>query len=117
MRIGTERSLPRTLALACALALYTVPAHALQIEWQVEPGRASGGRIVGEIRNDDRRGMANLRIRADRVAPDGTVLATYRAWAPGTLTFEQRVHFEVSVPEPSASYRVSVESFDFFGCD
>ena len=105
------------LAIALGSALSAAPAHALRIDWEVETDRTRGARIVGHVHNDDRRGKANLRIRADQLGPDGAVVATYRAWAPGSLTFDQTVYFEVPVPDRNARYRVSVESYDFFGCD
>ncbi|MGH7323364.1 MAG: FxLYD domain-containing protein [Candidatus Rokuibacteriota bacterium] len=98
------------------LVFMALPAHAFQIEWQPEPIRQGAARLTGYVRNDDLKATTNLRLRADRLAPDGRVTGTYRAWVPGALASGDRAYFEVRVPEPDRAYRVTVETFDWLRC-
>lgn len=110
----SRRVLAGSLALAALLA--AAPARAFQIEWQAEPTRQGTARVAGYVRNDNLRSTTNVRMRVDRLAPDGRVLGSSWAWAPGILTSGDRVYFEVGLPEPAPSYRVTVQSFDWFRC-
>jgi hypothetical protein len=86
------------------------------VEWQTEPARGGVARVAGYVRNDSLRSAVNLHLRVDRLAPDGGIAATYRRQMAGVINPGDRAYFEVGVPERDATYRVTVEAFDWFRC-
>jgi hypothetical protein len=101
--------------LAAAVLLAAGPASAFQIQWEPETTR-SAARVAGYVINDNLKSTTGIRMRVDRLAADGRVTGTYRSWVPGVLQSGDRAYFTVGVPERDATYRVSVESFQFFRC-
>jgi hypothetical protein len=113
MRAVTCRLVISGLGLAVA---WPAAAGAFQIEWAPELDRRGQARIAGHVRNDDLKTADRLRLRVERLGPDGRVTGTYRTWVPGVLASGDRAYFEVGVPEAHAAYRVTVESFDWYRC-
>jgi hypothetical protein len=91
------------------------PAAALDIQWETSE-RAGSPRVAGFVRNDSLRAMTNLHMRVDRLAADGATIGTTRAILVGPIHSGDRLYFDVRVPERAASYRVSVEAFDWYRC-
>jgi len=91
------------------------PAAAWDIQWEASE-RAGSARVAGYVKNDNLRTTTNLNMRVDRLAADGAVVGTTRAILVGPLQSGDRLYFDVRVPERAATYRVSVEAFDWFRC-
>ncbi|HYB70066.1 MAG TPA: hypothetical protein VEH80_05335 [Candidatus Bathyarchaeia archaeon] len=88
-------------------------ADSLRTEWTVEPTRNGRAHVVGYLYNSNIKDAARVVMRVDRVAADGTVAGTYRAWVVGDVLSHDRGLFDVPVPEATATYRVSVEAVDW----
>jgi hypothetical protein len=100
-------------ALAAAASPLVLYADSLRPEWTVEPTRAGQARVVGYLYNSNIKDAANVWVRVDRVGTDGAIAATYRRRLVGDVLSGQRSVFEVPVPEPAATYRVTVEVVDW----
>ena len=91
------------------------PAGAWDIQWEASE-RPGNPRVSGYVKNDTLRAAANLHMRVDRLAADGTVVGTSRAIAVGPLHSGDRLYFDVRLPERAVAYRVSVEAYDGYRC-
>ena len=76
---------------------------------------APGGRahVVGYLYNSNIKDAANVWLRVDRLGSDGTVAGSYRRRVVGDVLSGGRSLFDVPVGEPTATYRVSVETLDW----
>ncbi|HXI20276.1 MAG TPA: hypothetical protein VNH46_04285 [Gemmatimonadales bacterium] len=105
------------LFLAAAPTAAEIPAisypESLRAEWSVAPTPAGRGHVVGYLYNRNLNDAANVWLRVDRVAADGSVTATYRGRVVGDVLAGGRSLFDVPVPDPGAAYRVSVEAVDW----
>lgn len=104
------------LALATAAAAQGphVPyAESLRPEWTVETGRAGRAHVVGYLYNENVKDAANVWLRVDRLAADGSVAGTYRRRVVGDVLGGGRSVFDVPVGEGAATYRVVVETADW----
>jgi hypothetical protein len=112
----------RAIAIASLIlsVLVTAPAHAqvgnalLRPEWSVEPTRAGRARVVGYVYNTSLNDAGSVWLRVERLTPDGQVGAVYRGRVLGDVLSGGRFAFDVPVPEASSTYRVLVESVDWF---
>ena len=106
--------LPAALAAPAAAQEMTGPAGGyLRSEWAVEPAPGGRAHVVGYLYNRNIKDAANVWLRVDRVAPDGTVAGSYRRRVVGDVLSGGRSLFDVPVGEPTATYRVSVETLDW----
>ena len=98
-----------------ALAVSATPLSELRVEWETV---ARGDRAVvrGYVFNDRQLRVENVRLRIEQLDASARTVATRGTWVPGTLQNGDRRYFEVAVPATAATYRVSVESFDYSGC-
>jgi len=93
------------------------PADLLRPEWTVERTRAGRAHVVGYLYNDNGvRNAANVWLRVEQVTTTGTVGEVYRRRIVGDVLSRDRVSFDVPVADadPAATYRVIVESADWF---
>jgi hypothetical protein len=103
-----------TMAVAAAAQSPAVPyADSLRAEWTLEPARAGRARVVGYLYNGNIKDAANVWLRVERVAADGSVSATYRRRVVGDVLGGGRSVFDVPVGEAAATYRVLVETVDW----
>jgi len=98
-----------------ALAVSATPLSELRVEWETV---ARGDRAVvrGYVFNGRQLRVENVRLRIEQLDASARTVATRGTWVPGTLQNGDRRYFEVAVPAAAATYRVSVESFDYSGC-
>ncbi len=111
-----------SLALSC-LAAVAGPAAAqeptglgagyLRSDWAVEAAPGGRAHVVGYLYNRNIQDAANVWLRVDRLRPDGTVADSYRRRLVGDVLSGGRSLFDVPVGEPTATYRVSVETLDW----
>jgi len=111
-----------TLAIGLVLAMVvaaaaqspSVPyAESLRPEWTVESTRAGRAHVVGYLYNSNVKDAANVWLRVERVAADGSVADTYRRRVVGDVLGGGRSLFDVPVGEAAATYRVTVETVDW----
>jgi hypothetical protein len=103
-----------TMAAAAAAQSPSVPyAESLRPEWTVEPGRAGRAHVVGYLYNSNVKDAANVWLRVERVAANGSVADTYRRRMVGDVLGGGRSVFDVPVGEAAATYRVTVETVDW----
>lgn len=88
-------------------------ADSLGAEWSVEPARAGRAHVVGYLHNRNIKDAANVQLRVDRIAADGSVAGTYRGRVVGDVFSGGRLLFDVPVADPAAIYRVTVEAVDW----
>jgi hypothetical protein len=114
----------RALVLALPLlAAFAGPATAqdltgptggyLRSDWAVEAAPGGRARVVGYLYNSNIKDAANVWVRVDRLGSDGTVAGSYRRRVVGDVLSGGRSLFDVPVGEPTATYRVSVETLDW----
>ena len=93
----------RSLALALPLlAALAAPAAAQEMtgaaggymrsEWAVEPAPGGRAHVVGYLYNRNIKDAANVWLRVDRVAPDGTVAGSYRRRVVGDVLADAPEH-------------------------
>lgn len=83
-----------------------------KLNWQV--GQRHGHPVVvGHIYNNWGTAATNVRLLVDGLDPAGYVIAQRLAWLGGDLTPGTTAPFEIAVPGPAATYRVSVFAFDW----
>lgn len=83
-----------------------------RLGWEAEQAKGSKPRITGYLYND--RGMWAMRVRLLVEALDGSgrTVSKTRDYL-GDVPPGGRAYFDVTVPEAEATYRVSVEYFDW----
>lgn len=102
------------VAAAAAAQSPSVPyAESLRPEWAVEATRAGRAHVVGYLYNENVKDAANVWLRVERVAADGSVADTYRRRVVGDVLGGGRSVFDVPVGEATATYRVTVETVDW----
>jgi cytochrome bd-type quinol oxidase subunit 1 len=111
----TGRRQVRALVLAAILGT-ALPASAWEIQWQTSEPVGRQPRVTGYVKNDSLKATNNLQLRVDRLAADGAVVGTTRTVLIGPMAGGDRLYFDVGVPDRAATYRVSVEAFDWFRC-
>ena len=105
-------------SMAAAESLATVsPAGVLRPEWTVERTRAGRARIVGYVYNENGlRHAANVWLRVEEITAGGAVARVYQSRVLGDVLSRGQMAFDVPVArgDATATYRVSVESVDWF---
>jgi len=114
----------RVTALLGALILGTGAAWAqnfgapldsyFRLEWEVEQASSDRPRITGYVYNDRGLWALNVRLLVEAVDATGRTLSTARGYVSGDIPPNGRAYFQVAVPAGKGSYRVRVESFDWF---
>jgi hypothetical protein len=97
-----------------ALAVSATPNPELRVEWETV-ARGDRALVRGYVFNDRQLRVQNVRLRIEQLDASARTVATRGTWVPGTLQNGDRRYFEAAVPAV-ATYRVSVESFDYSGC-
>ncbi|HSF06145.1 MAG TPA: hypothetical protein VLG10_10185 [Methylomirabilota bacterium] len=83
-----------------------------KVDWQL--GERGQQRIVwGHLLNDWGMPAAKIQLLVEGVDASGGVVGQTVAWFGPTLTPGTRGYFEVPVPWPAPTYRVSVFAFDW----
>jgi len=90
-----------------------IDASSLRAEWTVQKTSAGRASIVGYLYNRNILDAGNVWLRVERFAPDGEVTGMYRARLVGDVLSNDRLPFDVAIPEAAARYRVVVESVDW----
>ena len=90
-----------------------VHAGSLRPEWTVQPGRSGRASIVGYLYNRNILEAGHVWLRVERLGPDDEVMDIYRARLVGDVPSNDRLPFDVAVPEATARYRVVVESVEW----
>ena len=98
-----------------ALAVSATPVSELRVEWETV-ARGDRALVRGYVFNDRQLRVQNVRLRIEQLDAGARTVATRGTWVPGTLSHGDRRYFEAPVPAAGATYRVSVESFDYSGC-
>jgi len=88
-------------------------ASSLRSEWSVERTRSGRAHLVGYLYNQNLNDAANVWLRAERVAQDGTVTGVYRSRVVGDVLSGNRLAFDVPVAEADATYVLHVEAVDW----
>jgi len=90
-----------------------VHAGSLRPEWTVQPERSGRASIVGYLYNRNILEAGHVWLRVERLGPGDEVIDTYRTRLVGDVPSNDRLPFDVAVPEASAHYRVVVESVEW----
>ena len=98
-----------------ALAISATPVSELRVEWETV---ARGDRAIvrGYVFNEHQMRAENVRLRIEQLDANARPVATRITWVLGTIPYRDRGYFETAVPVATATYRVSIESFDRAGC-
>ena len=98
-----------------ALALSAAQDGALRVEWETV-ARGEKAVVRGYVYNDRQTRVDRVLLRIEQLDTSARPVTSRLAWVSGTIAHGNRVYFETAVPAAGATYRVSVESFDRFGC-
>jgi hypothetical protein len=98
-----------------ALAQSTAPDGPLRVEWETVARREKAV-VRGYVYNDRQMRVERVRLRIEQLDASARPVASRVTWIPGTIAYGTRVYFETGMPAAGATYRVSVEAFDRFGC-
>ena len=112
----------RVTAVLAALVLGTAPAWAqnfstsvdryFRLEWDVGRAKDGGPRITGHLHNDRLMWDVNVRVLVEALDTSGRTVSKTRDYV-NDVPPEGRSYFDATVPSGGATYRVSVESFDW----
>ena len=88
----------------------------LRVEWETR--QIGGGRAVvsGYVYNRHLLRAEHIRLRVETLDASSRASSTRTVYVTGTVPPGDRGYFEVRVPTGEATYRVTVESFDWFSC-
>ena len=103
-------SSPSASAGAQSYGVYGLERY-FPLEWRPDERRGKS-LVSGYVTNQWGISVNNVRMRVEAIDAAGGVTATYIGYVFGDVTPGTRAYFEVPVPQKSASYRVSVLSFD-----
>jgi hypothetical protein len=87
--------------------------HYFRLEWEVGRAKDGGPRITGHLYNDRVMWAVNVRVLVEALDTSGRTVSKTRDYV-NDIPPEGRSYFDVTVPSGGASYRVSVEFFDWF---
>jgi hypothetical protein len=90
------------------------PDPRLRIEWQKGTTKKGKPLVSGYVFNSYGMTAGNIRIMVEGLDPAGTVVHKDVRWVLGTVANDDRLYFEVTVPE-AASYRVRLLAWDWQG--
>jgi hypothetical protein len=113
--VGVVLLLTAGLGGTRALAVSASPVTELRVEWETV-ARGEKAVVRGYVYNDGRMRAEHVRLRIEQLDASAHPVATRVAWVLGTIAYGSRGYFEAAVPAAGAAYRVSIESFDRFGC-
>jgi hypothetical protein len=124
------RTIPRAARMVALLLLVVAPpagaaerpvplapVDLLRPEWTIERTPAGRARVVGYLYNDNGlRNAANVWLRVEQVTAGVAPGAVYQSRIVGDVLAGGRMLFDVPVADPggAVTYRVSVESVDWF---
>ena len=86
------------------------------LEW--ESRQTGGGRAVvsGYVYNRHQMRAQHIRLRVDTLDAASRPSSTRIVDVTGTIASRGRGYFEVRMPSGDGPYRVTVDSFDWYGC-
>lgn len=87
--------------------------HYLRLTWEMERPEGSSPRITGYLYNDRGLWATNVQLLVEAVDASGRTVAKTRGYV-NDVPPQGRAYFEVAAPAAAATYRVSVEFFDWF---
>lgn len=90
----------------------TIGDQFFHVEWSAAAGRDGQPRLTGYVYNDYEEPAVNVQLRIYQLDSTGREIAELRQPVDETVPAKGRAYFDVRVPD-SASYRVSVVSFEF----
>ncbi|MBI4607939.1 MAG: hypothetical protein HY726_02885 [Candidatus Rokubacteria bacterium] len=109
--------------LATVIALATSAAWAqnfgspqeryLKVEWEVGRTRTGSPVVAGYIHNDRGIWAANVRLLVEELDSAGRPVTKTLGYASSDVPPNGRAYFEVPVQRGGATYRVTVDSFDW----
>lgn len=84
-----------------------------RLEW--EPGQTKSGRpaVRGYIHNDNGIPASRARFVVESLDASGRVVSRTVGYVNGDIMAKGSAFFEVTVPAPAVTYRVTMESFDW----
>ena len=85
----------------------------LRLEWEVAQGRRGQPVVSGYLYNDYGLPAVRVQLRVEALDASGRPVAEAVAYIDREVPPFGRAYFEVSVPRPGASYRVTVNFFDW----
>ena len=89
----------------------TVAGQSFRVDWTVSPDGQDKARISGYVYNDNGDPMEQVQLRITELDASGHPGASVVKAIDETVAPFDRTYFDVQVPGPAASYRVSVDSF------
>lgn len=87
----------------------TETAPPLAMEWHVAGNGRARPTLQGYVVDLDGRVVTGLRLRIDGIDASGALLFSARQRIAAAVPGQERIPFEVTVPRPAASYRITVE--------
>jgi hypothetical protein len=90
-----------------------VRASLLEPRWAVETSARGRAHVAGYLYNRNIQDAANVWLRVERLAADGSVAGISRGRVVGDVISGDRLAFDVAVPDAAATYRGVVESVDW----
>jgi hypothetical protein len=91
-----------------------IPGWARYFEVTWEPFQQRGQpRLGGHVVSKWGETATGVRLLVEALDAEGKIVGQRVEWLAGTVPPFSRAYFEVPVPAPAASYRVSVFTFDF----
>jgi hypothetical protein len=90
--------------------------HYFRLEWAARP-TANGTTIDGYVHNTYGSPMGSVRLLAQALDPEGTVIGQRIEWVPGVVPNFSRSYFRIPALPPADQYRVSVWSYDIIQTD
>ena len=83
-----------------------------RLEWEVERAKGGNPRITGYLYNDRAVWAVNVRLLVGALDASDRMVSKTRGYV-NDVPPDGRAYFEVAVPSGGATYRVSVESFNW----
>ena len=113
--VTTFLGMTTTLAWPQSFTSSAVDAN-FRVEWETASARSGRPIVRGYLYNVHTRRADNVRVKVEQLDSASRPLATRFAFVIGGISPGGRGYFEVAVPVPDATYRVSIDSFGVAGC-
>lgn len=84
-----------------------------RLEWEVGQSKSGPPTITGYIYNDRRIRALNVRLLVEELDGFGRVVSKTIGYVDGDVPAQGRAYFTVPVRSAAATYRVTVDSFDW----
>ena len=87
-------------------------ASTFRVEWEPKPEHSGRPGVHGYVYNDSRYRVGNVRLRVEVLDGAKQVVRERLDWVYGDIAAGGRAYFSLRFADPTANYRMSVESFD-----